>query len=538
MSESQQNNKVADGTQPVWSQQDAPVLMQERAGDLLVATAPGMELDPIREIRAFHRFHFRLTMLYGSVVIITLALLVLIFYNLWSKSEIESLQQRLLTLSTSLAATINADQIAAYDLEATTLTPFHQEIYEQFKAMAERDKDIDSIYILRPSNVPTELFFFIDYAKGEMVGDPGQFYSAEDTPIMLKGFSRPAVENIPYRDEFGYTLSAYAPLRTAEGKAIGLVGVDVKAERLTMVENRVLMASGVIFVISFVVIALVSWVVSRSIREPLGRLIQGTGAVAQGNLDVRMHMRREDEFGLLGKYFDKMAVELKERQTLRDLFGRYLSEDVARSVLAQEQKIDLGGEEVVVTVLFCDLKDYTTISERLSPLQMVSMLNEYLGVMNSIIDQHRGCVIEFLGDGILAVFGAPQATPDHAEKGARCALAMREALDSLNKQWQADGLAQRWQALGVDHIEFRIGLHTGAVVAGNLGSKTRMKYAVIGDTVNVAARLEHLNKEFGTTILVSDDVKARLPNELAAQTTQMGLSQVKGRSQPVICHSL
>ncbi|HBO93799.1 MAG TPA: adenylate/guanylate cyclase domain-containing protein, partial [Gammaproteobacteria bacterium] len=88
------------------------------------------------------------------------------------------------------------------------------------------------------------------------------------------------------------------------------------------------------------------------------------------------------------------------------------------------------------------------------------------------------------------------------------------------------------------HIEFRIGLHTGAVVAGNLGSKTRMKYAVIGDTVNVAARLEHLNKEFGTTILVSDDVKARLPNELAAQTTQMGLSQVKGRSQPVICHSL
>ncbi|HBO93800.1 MAG TPA: hypothetical protein DD667_10995, partial [Gammaproteobacteria bacterium] len=448
MSESQQNNKVADGTQPVWSQQDAPVLMQERAGDLLVATAPGMELDPIREIRAFHRFHFRLTMLYGSVVIITLALLVLIFYNLWSKSEIESLQQRLLTLSTSLAATINADQIAAYDLEATTLTPFHQEIYEQFKAMAERDKDIDSIYILRPSNVPTELFFFIDYAKGEMVGDPGQFYSAEDTPIMLKGFSRPAVENIPYRDEFGYTLSAYAPLRTAEGKAIGLVGVDVKAERLTMVENRVLMASGVIFVISFVVIALVSWVVSRSIREPLGRLIQGTGAVAQGNLDVRMHMRREDEFGLLGKYFDKMADELKERQTLRDLFGRYLSEDVARSVLAQEQKIDLGGEEVVVTVLFCDLKDYTTISERLSPLQMVSMLNEYLGVMNSIIDQHRGCVIEFLGDGILAVFGAPQATPDHAEKGARCALAMREALDSRNKQWQADGLAQRWQALG------------------------------------------------------------------------------------------
>jgi len=513
------------------------VLTADGGTEVLVAGVPIRQLDPLREIRAFHRFHFRLTLLYGSVVIITLALLVFLFYRLWSHSEIVSLQQRLQTLSTSLAATIDADKIAGYDLQSTVLTPFHTEIYENFKAMAERDTDIDSIYILRPSNVPTELYFFIDYAKGEKMGEPGQFYNAEDTPILLKGFSRPAVEDVPYRDEFGYTLSAYAPLRTNSGKSVGLVGVDVKAERLSTVENRVLLASIIIFVASFVVIALVSWVVSRSIREPLSRLIQGTGAVARGNLDVRMHMRREDEFGLLGKYFDKMADELKERQTLRDLFGRYLSEDVARSVLAQNQKIDLGGEEVVVTVLFCDLKDYTTISERLSPLQMVSMLNEYLGVMNSIIDQHKGCVIEFLGDGILAVFGAPQPFSDHADRALRCALAMRDALEGLNRQWQVDGLAQRWQELGVDEIEFRIGLHTGPVVAGNLGSKTRMKYAVIGDTVNVAARLEHLNKEFGTTILLSDDVKARLSNDLADRTTQMGLSQVKGRSQAVICHS-
>lgn len=532
MSETQKQVK----TKQSWTSADAPVLLQERAGDVLVATAPS--LDPIREIRAFHRFHYRLTMLYGSVVILTLGLLVYMFYSLWSQAEIESLQQRLLTLSTSLAATIDADKMVAYDLTSTTLTPFHEEVYEQFKAMAERDKDIDSIYILRPSNVPTELFFFVDYAKGEKQGEPGEYYSAEDTPILLKGFAHSTVEDIPYQDEFGYTLSAYSPLKTAAGKSVGLVGVDVKAERLSMVEKRVLNISIIIFSVSFLVIALVSWVVSRSIREPLCRLIEGTGAVAQGNLDVRMHMSREDEFGLLGKHFDKMADELKERQTLRDLFGRYLSEDVARSVLAQEQKIDLGGEEVVVTVLFCDLKDYTTISERLSPLQMVSMLNEYLGVMNSIIDQHKGCVIEFLGDGILAVFGAPQAFPDHAEKAVRCALALREGLESLNKQWQADGLAQRWEALGVDKIEFRIGLHTGPVVAGNLGSKTRMKYAVIGDTVNVAARLENLNKEFETTILISDDVKSRLPNELANRSTQMGLSQVKGRTQPVICHSL
>ncbi|MAR92341.1 MAG: adenylate/guanylate cyclase domain-containing protein [Pseudomonadota bacterium] len=527
-------NKITGA--PPLSGSGQPLVVREAGGELLMAART--QGDPIREVRAFHRFHVRLALLYGGVVLLTLALLVYLFYHLWSRAEIESLQQRLLTLSSSLAASIDADRLAEYDLTNETLTPFHQALYQQFQTMAERDQDIDSIYILRPSNVPTDLYFFVDYAKGQKVGQPGEYYSAEDTPILLRGFSRPTVENQPYRDEFGYTLSAYAPLRTRDGQSVGLVGVDVKAERLTMVENRVLQASALIFLLAFAVIALVSWVVSRSIREPLRRLINATGAVAGGNLDVRMDMRRDDEFGLLGRYFDQMADELKARQTLRDLFGRYLSEDVARSVLAREHEIDLGGEEVMVTVLFCDLKDYTTISERLSPLQMVSMLNEYLGVMNSLIDQHKGCVIEFLGDGILAVFGAPQSYPDHAEKATRCALAMRDSLDSLNKQWQADGLAARWQDLGVDKIECRIGLHTGVVVAGNLGSKTRMKYAVIGDTVNVAARLEQLNKDFSTSILLSDDVRSRLPNDLAGQCAQMGLSQVKGRSQPVICHAL
>ncbi|MCG8533607.1 MAG: HAMP domain-containing protein [Pseudomonadales bacterium] len=517
------------------SSAQAPHFIQERAGDVIIATAP--DFNPTREISAFHRFHFRLTLIYGAAVILTFAALVYIFYTLWSQSEIQSLQQRLLTLSTSLAETIDADKVANFELTSTQRTEFHEKIYEQFKSVAERDKDIDSIYILRPSNVPTELYFFVDYAKGEMMGEPGQFYSAEDTPVLLTGFVKAAVEDIPYRDEFGLTLSAYAPLVTKSGQNIGLVGVDVKAERLSMVEHRVLIASGAIFLVSLAVIALVSWVVSRSIREPLTRLISGTGAVARGDLAVRVQMKREDEFGLLGKYFDKMAADLEERQTLRDLFGRYLSEDVARSVLSQDQKIDLGGQEVVVTVLFCDLKDYTSISERLTPLQMVSMLNEYLGVMNSIIDQHQGCVIEFLGDGILAVFGAPQAFPDHAEKATRCALALREGLDSLNKQWQSDGLAQRWKEV-VDTIEFRIGLHTGAVVAGNLGSKTRMKYAVIGDTVNVASRLEALNKEYGTTILMSEDVKSRLPNDLANVTCSMGSVKVKGRNQEVSTHSL
>jgi len=493
---------------------------------------------PAQEIRAFHRFHFRLTLAYGGAVMATISVLVYLFYALWSQSEIDALQRRLTAISSSLAQTIDADRIATYRIDNTVTTPFHQELFEQFQMLAEKDADIESIYILRPSRVPTELYFFIDFAKGELQAEPGRFYSADETPIMLKGFTRTVVEDQPYEDEFGMTLSAYSPLITSTGAKIGLVGVDVKSTRLLEMRSRIFGASALILLLALGIIALVSYAVARSIREPLRRLILGTGAVAQGNLDVRLHLSRADEFGLLGKYFDKMAEELKERQTIRDLFGRYLSEDVARSVLSRNQHFELGGQEVVVTVLFCDLRNYTSISERLSPIQMVNMINEYLGVMNVVIDEHQGCVIEFLGDGILAVFGAPQGYPEHAEHAVRCAIAMRAALVQLNRQWEEQGMAERWKDMGMDSIECRIGLHTGPVVAGNLGSKTRMKYAVIGDTVNVAARLEALNKEYNTTILMSDEVVTRLPNDLRECCEKVGITVVKGRQQTVVSYSI
>ncbi|HBD12575.1 MAG TPA: hypothetical protein DCZ13_10540 [Porticoccaceae bacterium] len=515
---------------------EVPALVEPTPIDL--RALPDGGADPLKSIRSFQRFHLRLTLIYGTVVILILVAVVYAFYVFWSKSEIESLQKRLLSLSTSLAQTIDADAISKFDLQHNQMSALHREIQQQFAAVVERDKDIDSVYVLRPSAVPNDLYFFVDYSQQQGAGEPGQYYSAEGAPIMLRGFNRPSVEDEPYRDEFGYTLSAYAPLMTSTDEVAGLVGVDVLATRLSVLENRILRISAITLIASVALITLVSLLVSRSIREPLRKVISCTGAVAGGNLDVRMNLQRHDEFGLLGEHFDKMTDHLKERQTLRDLFGRYVSEDVASALLAREENFELGGHEAIVTVLFCDLKDYTTISERLSPVQMVSMINEYLGVMNSVIDQNRGCVIEFLGDGILAVFGVPETSPDHAENATRCALAMREALEALNRQWQADGLAARWQELGVDRIECRIGLHTGPVVAGNLGSKTRMKYGVIGDTVNLAARLEGMNKVYDTTILMSDEVKSRLPNDIALQTRHLGEAQVKGRTHSIICHAI
>ena len=232
-----------------------------------------------------------------------------------------------------------------------------------------------------------------------------------------------------------------------------------------------------------------------------------------------------------------MAAGLEERDRIRATFGRYVSEDVAKRVLSGTEGARMGGEVREVTVLFSDLSGYSTISESLSPTETVEFLNAYLSVMNAEIDKEGGCIIEFLGDAILAVFGAPSALEGHPERAVRCAMAMRAGLAAFNAQMDAEGRAP-WQKSGMVALGQRIGIHTGAVVAGNLGSTLRVKYAVIGDAVNVASRTEGLNKVLGTEILCTSSTWQFLPDDLRATMTERGAHEVKGRASKVTVYAV
>jgi class 3 adenylate cyclase len=288
-----------------------------------------------------------------------------------------------------------------------------------------------------------------------------------------------------------------------------------------------------VFGVAALLLGMISLAVARSVRDPLTRIIDATAAVARGELATRLDLKRSDEFGLMSRHFDKMAEGLQDREFIRATFGRYVSEDVARELLEHRDSTARGAEEREVTILFSDLSSYSTICEHLPPVQLLDMLNHYLGAMNELIDAHHGCVIEILGDAILAVFGAPYFREDHPQQALRCALAMRDRLIQLNGEWQASGLAQCWTQSGIAQLKARIGVHTGRVVVGSLGGQTRMKYAVIGDAVNVASRLETLNKELGTDVLISAEVHRRLPAELANAMRECGAFHVKGRAQEV-----
>lgn len=190
-------------------------------------------------------------------------------------------------------------------------------------------------------------------------------------------------------------------------------------------------------------------------------------------------------------------------------------------------------EERKVTILFSDLQDYSIACECLPPLKVMGMLNQYLTVMNELVNQYHGHVIEFMGDGILAVFGAPHYRTDHTEQAVRCAMAMQNHLQFLNREWRRTGLTHYWRERRGEPMRARIGIHCGTAVVGHLGSPSCRKYAVVGNVVNVAARLEALNKELRTDILLSAETCGHLPETMVRDLTDLGEFRVKGRETPI-----
>lgn len=497
------------------------------------ANSPAPTQAGLEALRGWRRLHIRLTLLYGVATGVALLLLAVSVIRQGIDSESRNLQRRLLNTVESLANSVDAAAITALPLESRSWTPTHKELLRRLAETARGDSDIKSIYMMRPTNQPTRLRFVVDYERQGPTGKPGDRYDASEVPMLLKGFDRPVVEDKPVRDDFGETLSAYAPVQTTSGHSVAVLGVDVDASRLTAIRNGVLLNTLIVFGLAMLLLTLAALLVARNLQTPLSRIIEAIHAISQGDLSTRIGLERSDELGVMSQQFDRMAEQLQDREFVRETFGRYLSRSIAAEVLSQRDGLILGGEERVVTVLFVDLVGYSTISEHMSPAQVVLMLNEYLGAMNEVVDRYQGTVIEFVGDAIFAVFGAPQYQIEHAQQAMGCALAMLAELQALNQAWCESGLARSWQPSGIAAISSRIGLHSGRVIAGNIGSKNRIKYSVIGDTVNVASRLETLNKQYGTRVIISREVYVQLPYHQMDLFVDRGPVQVKGRKHPV-----
>jgi adenylate cyclase len=242
--------------------------------------------------------------------------------------------------------------------------------------------------------------------------------------------------------------------------------------------------------------------------------------VLRGNLRYRSRIDRQDEIGFLARSFNEMVDGLEEREHVKDTFGRFVSRDVADAVLAG--RVPLEGEKRVVSILFQDIRGFTALSEKLDPATLLNVLNRFFTEVVGAVEAEGGVVKQFTGDGVMALFGAPQAREDHAQRAVRAALGIVARLERLNVTLQEKG----FPALSIG-----IGIHTGEVVAGLIGPDERVEYGVVGEAVNLAARVESLTKDVVTTILVSGEIAAYL--DASFTVGRMELLPVKGKTDLV-----
>ncbi|MEY4616427.1 MAG: hypothetical protein RJB66_1387 [Pseudomonadota bacterium] len=274
------------------------------------------------------------------------------------------------------------------------------------------------------------------------------------------------------------------------------------------------------FLISFSFLGV--FIFTMTITNPIEKLASLIKVVAKGNFGVsaKRVITSQDEVGDLAKAFDKMTEGLKERDKVKTLFSKFHGSSIAEDLM--NKKVGVGGSNKEVTVFFSDIRGFTSFSENRSPEEVVSMLNEYFAIMVRIIQQHHGIVDKFIGDAIMAVWGAPKGSNRDAQNAVRACLEMRKALNELNQK-----RIRRDQP----PILIGMGLHTGQAISGTIGSDERMEYTVIGDTVNLTSRIESSTKSFGTDLLISEETARLVDQEFAL--VHAGSVEVKGKAEPI-----
>jgi len=277
----------------------------------------------------------------------------------------------------------------------------------------------------------------------------------------------------------------------------------------------------IVLTASFIIV----FIFARSLTVPIVRLAEAIKQVERGFYDINVKPSSGDEIGLLTNAFVSMARGLDEREKIKEAFGKFVNPEIAERALKGEMK--LGGSKTNCTVLFCDIRDFTGLSERIDSEQLVELLNLYFTEMVDSIQRTGGVVDKFIGDAIMAHWGALERSTTDARDAVQAALNMRSSLLDLNRLFKETGK---------EELRFGVGINTGDVVAGQIGSDRRLEYTIIGDAVNLASRIEYLNKHFGTDILIASETREMTGNRY--RLVEMPPMQIRGKKDPQITYAV
>ncbi len=284
------------------------------------------------------------------------------------------------------------------------------------------------------------------------------------------------------------------------------------------------------FILAFSLVASISlaFLITRGITKPLHQLQDAMDEVKNNRFETQVSVVTNDELGYLGERFNQMTAGLRQREMLRKILNIYVSPEVAKEAL--KSGTDLGGELVESSILFSDIRGFTGIAETMSPSELVILLNRYMSLMVDVIVSNGGMVNKFGGDSLLALFGTPLNPQEaHAKQAVLSAQAMFDALDRFNGEQHAQAMPD---------LKIGIGIATGTVVAGNIGGHTRIEYTVIGDTVNLADRLEEKTKEIEENLLISEETYRQASPDMSLDARRLEEINVKGKNNRVVAYAI
>ena len=451
-----------------------------------------------------------------------------LMYHLSRKSLYDGYRAKMLSITASVATMLDGDVFKTIRAHGDENTPQFKQIVrllrETRNANRRKDTQMERVFTVRRAEQdPSVLLFVADSEESlKNSGRTGEVYRGANAI----NIDQATVEDKYITDEFGSWLRSYAPIRDSAGAIVGAVVVEahedwVQGKMWAIAEAAILALSAALGII-----LIGGFFLSKRVSRPLADLREAVDSIGQGNFETRLDDSSKDEFGIVAKAVNKMATELSERDRVKAAFARYVSKQVMNSILDGKAEISLSGDRRRISVLFCDIRGFTSISENLPPEKVVQLLNEYFETMVEVVFRNKGTLDKFIGDGMMVIFGAPEDDPYQEENALKAAIEMQAELQKLADKWRPEGL----------NLRIGIGINSGPAIVGNIGSSRRMEYTAIGDTVNLASRLESATKELGVGILLSEYTHNAVRGSFRFRN--MGPVRVRGRNEPVLTYSV